>query len=80
MLLCGILLLPNGRVFAQHVVGGAVVDLHLIDDILDVVVGHHLGDGVAGVPGIHPIYILVVVNEEGDEGVAVGVLDRKSVV
>lgn len=39
------------------------------------IVLHHLGDDVAGVPVIHPVDVLIVVDEPGDEGVAIGVLD-----
>lgn len=58
-------LLPDGGVLAQHVVGGAVVDLDLIDHVPDVVIPNHLGDGIAGVAGIHlegyystPFYVI----------------------
>ena len=47
----------------------------LVDDILNAVIGHHLGDGVGGIAVVHPVDILVMVHQPGDEGVAVGILD-----
>ena len=50
------------------VLSRSVIDLQRDDDVLDPIVLHHLGDGIGGVPVIHPVDVLLVVNEPGDEG------------